>query len=177
MAETLYPERQRCKSCRKNFGKVVLDGIFCSYACAGIPTPSSNISEAPRHCKRQLDSSWGWKTQFTHEAAVPAHLRADPTSNIYRCDYCHFLHVGHSRVVVTHQREILKRKVWDEKTLGSVIQRVREEKKIERKAVAAKLKVPVYQIIEVETGSPKMSMVVVFRLMALLRLDLEVSER
>src|SRR5699024_11285255 len=58
MAETLYPRRQRCKACRKAFnrtdpvdgGPVVLDGLYCSYRCAGAATPPTDPAKAHRQC-------------------------------------------------------------------------------------------------------------------------------
>ena len=97
MAERLYPDRTRCKKCSKGLnGTPVVDGLYCSYRCASIPAPSTKVDEAPRGCKRQIDGKWGFKTRYKYEAEVPQRLRDDPATNVYRCDYCHNLHVGHN---------------------------------------------------------------------------------
>jgi len=176
MAETIYPERLRCKNCRKKLDKIVLDGLFCSYTCAKVPTPSPNLNDAPRHCKREVGGVWGWKTKFRYDNEVPEKLRKDPATNIYSCDYCHFKHVGHSRLQV-ETTDKLRRTVADAKTLGSVIQRSREQRKIEKKLLAKALNVPVIRITEIENGDPKMNIQVLFAVMNKLRIAVELIER
>lgn len=176
MADVLFPKRQRCKTCRKAFEKTVLDGLFCSYQCANILAPKANIDLAPRNCKRMTGASWGWKTKYTHEGAVPQRLQDDPGTNIYRCDYCHFLHVGHSRPVeIGFER--LSRVIHDEKVLGSVIKRFRESKKIDIKVLAKILKVPVIRLNEIEEGKPNPDVSVIFKVLNYLRLNFTLTER
>lgn len=172
MAEILYPKRLRCKTCRKNLETTVLDGLYCSYRCAKLPQPSKNIADAPRHCKRAINNVWGWKTKYRYEGEVPEKLQKDPGTNIYRCDSCHFLHVGHSRV--EESSVSLKRFVQDEKTLGSVILRYREQKNISKKDLAKSLKIPVIRLTEIETGNPKMNVTMLFMVLNKLRLTVEI---
>lgn len=174
MAETLFPQRLRCKTCRKNLDKTVLDGLYCSYRCASLPQPAPSVLDAPRHCKRAIDGIWGWKTKFRYENEVPEKLRLDPATNIYRCDYCHFLHVGHSRVE-ENVPVALKRTVRDITTLGSVILRYREQKNISKKDLAKMLKVPVIRITEIEEGNPKMNAEILFNVINKLRLSVEIT--
>lgn len=176
MPEKVFPERLRCKTCRKQLDKVVLDGVFCSYRCAKLPTPSNKVADAPRHCKRQVNNVWGWKTRYRSEGEVPQKLRNDPGTNIYRCDSCHFLHVGHSRVQ-PDDVEKLRRVVGDAVTLGSVVQRVREQKNIDKKDLAKVLKVPAIRLTEIENGDSKMNVLILFAVLNKLRITVELIER
>jgi len=176
MAETLFPKRLRCKTCRKGLEKIVLDGLYCSYRCAGVPVPSNKVAEAPRHCKREVNGIWNWKTKYRYDGEVPEKLRQDPGTNIYVCDYCHFKHVGHSRLQVDVP-EKLRRTVSDAVTLGSVIQRSREQRKIDKKTLAKVLKVPAIRITEIENGDPKMNIQVLFLVINKLRIKLELIEQ
>jgi DNA-binding XRE family transcriptional regulator len=174
MPETLYPKRQRCKTCGKGLKDIVLDGLYDSYKCAGVPEPKKNIDAAPRNCKRMIDGKWGWKTKYKYEGAVPQRLRDDPATNVYRCDYCHYLHVGHSRPMdITPEQ--LRRTVSDLKTLGSVIQRYREQRGIDKKLLAKTLRVPAITLTEVENGDPKMDVAVLFATLNILRLSVEIT--
>lgn len=176
MADKLYPERTKCKKCRKTLNQTVIDGMYDSYSCAGIPTPSSNVEEAPRHCKRMIDNRWGWKTKYRSTQEVPEHLRTDPATNIYTCDYCHFFHVGHSKIQ-SYAPEKLNRSVYDIKTLGSVLQRRREQRKFDKKFIASKLKVPVIRITEIEEGSSNADIRVLFALIHYLHLNIQITEK
>ena len=176
MAEKLYPERLRCKACRKNLDRIVIDGLYCSYTCAKLPTPSPKIADAPRHCKREVNGVWDWKKKFRWDGEVPQRLRDDPATNVYLCDYCHFKHVGHSRVLPV-DNEKLRRTVADMKTLGSVIQRAREKKGLDKKVLAKVLKVPAIRITEIEAGDPKSNVQVLFAILAKLRITVELIER
>lgn len=173
MAEILYPKRMKCKTCRKGLNKTVLDGLYCSYKCANLPQPSDDIAQAPRHCRRAINGVWGWKTRFRYENEVQEKLRLDPATNIYRCDYCHFLHVGHSRPDEAPTQ--LKRTVTDIQTLGSVILRYREQKNISKKDLAKMLKVPLIRITEIENGDPKLNPTILFAVLYKLRLTVEIT--
>jgi ribosome-binding protein aMBF1 (putative translation factor) len=176
MSETLFPERLRCKTCRKKLEDTVLNGMFCSYRCVPAPAPSPSVSVAPRHCKREVNSVWSFKTKYRYEKEVPEKLRNDPATNIYRCDYCLFLHVGHSRVKPEDATK-LRRVVHDETILGSVIQRRREQLNWDKKRLAHDLNVPMIRITEIENNSPKMSVHVLFKVMNRLKLTVEIIER
>lgn len=176
MKEKLYPERTKCKKCRKTLNSVVIDGLYDSYTCAGLPAPENNVEKAPRHCKRMIDNRWGWKTKYRSADEVPVHLSSDPATNIYVCDNCHFLHVGHSKVQ-SYKPEKLKRSVWDMKTLGSVLQRRREQRNLDKKFVASKIKTSVIRITEIENGSPASDVKTLFNLIHFLHLNVEITEK
>lgn len=176
MNETLFPARTRCKKCRKKLDDVVLNGIFCSYRCAEHPQPKQKIIEAPRHCKREVDRRWDWKTKYRYEGEVPQKLRNDPATNIYRCDHCLFLHVGHSRIKPEDQQK-LRRVVYDHITLGSVIQRRRLQLNWDKKQLAKDLKIPALRITEIEAGNPSMDVVALFKVLSRLKITVEVIER
>lgn len=176
MPEKIFPERLRCKTCRKGLDKVVLDGLYCSYRCANLPVPSSKVTDAPRNCKREVNGSWGWKTRYRYEGEVPVKLQNDPGTNIYRCDFCHFLHVGHSRVQ-PEDKEKLRRTVSDPVTLGSVIKRAREQKNFDKKVLAKIMKVPAIRITEIEEGNPKADTAILFALLYKLRITVELIEK
>jgi len=176
MPETLYPVRLRCKTCRKAFENIILDGLYCSYRCAHLPQPSSNVADAPRHCKRLVDGVWGWKTKYSYEGAVPQKFRDDPSTNTYRCDYCHFLHIGHDRPTeITSEK--LHRVVRDMKTLGSVVKRYRESKNIDKKVLAKVLNIPVIRITELENGDKNVSAHTIFLVLNKLNLNIEIGSR
>lgn len=174
MSKKLFPERTRCLQCRKKLEKVVLDGVYCSYQCAKLPQPSIHPEDAPRSCRREVNGVWGYKTRYRCEQEVPAKLRADPGTNVYRCDYCHFLHVGHSRL--QPQQEKLRRLVADTSTLSSVVSRAMAAKNVDKRALAKRLGVPMLRITEIERGDPKMNINVLFQVLYMLRIKVELIE-
>jgi len=177
MAERLYPNRTRCKNCSKGLNNTpVVDGLFCSYRCAKLPTPSTKVDDAPRGCKRQIDGKWGFKTRYKYEAEVPQRLRDDPATNVYRCDYCHNLHVGHNAPIAAVETS-LHRGVTSFEQMGSVIQRQRESRNLTRKQVAAKLKFPIIRLTEIEEGRKEARAEILFAVLKELRLSLEVKSR
>lgn len=153
--ETFYPSRQRCKTCRKAFKELVLGGLYCSYKCGHFPAPAKTITDAPRGCKREVNNKWDYKTRYRSEAEVPKKYQDDPSTNIYNCDNCRMYHIGHSRIEPVAKEERLVRYVTDLKELGSVISRYMETKKIDKKLLAKKLKLPVIRITEIQNGSAK----------------------
>lgn len=176
MKTSLYPERTRCLTCRKKFVDTVLNGTFCSYPCAGSPAPSGRVGDAPRNCKREINGKWDFKTRFKAETEIPEKLRNDPATNIYRCNYCLFLHVGHSRPV-EFTPEKLNRTITDLETLGTVISRARLQKKMSIKDLALRTKVPMVRIKELEEGNKNMRMDVLFRVLYILRIQFILNER
>lgn len=177
MAITLYPNRTRCLACRKKLDKIILDGVYCSYPCAKAKRPSLKVNLAPRHCKREVNGRWNFKTRYTHEEAVPLKLRQDPATNIYRCDYCRFLHVGHSRQQVEIPVGKLSRTVRDLETIGSVVTRMRIQRKMEKKDLAKRLNVPCIRITEIEEANPNMRVDILFRALDALRITVNLTER
>lgn len=174
MTEKLFPVRVRCKTCSKKLEKTVIDGLFDSYACAKIPAPSPKVQDAPRHCRRQVNDKWDFKTKYRYEGEVPQKLRDDPATNIYRCDYCRFLHVGHSRI--EPEREKLRRTVGDTETLGSVVQRTRELRGIDKRKLAKALSIPAIRITEIERGDAKIDVSALFKVLSVLKIKVELVE-
>jgi DNA-binding XRE family transcriptional regulator len=169
MADTLFPTRKRCKKCSKKLEAVVLEGLYCSYSCAGAPQPFSKPEQAPRGCRVERDGGWQWKQKFRYEGEVPAKLRQDPATNIYSCEHCRFLHVGHSRALGNE----ISRLVGDVATLASVLERARESRGKTKKQVAEALKVRPIRITEVEEGRPEASLEVVFKLVRYYRMKVQ----
>jgi hypothetical protein len=123
-----------------------------------------------------VNGQWGFKTRFKYEGEVPQRLRDDPASNVYRCDYCHNLHIGHNAPIAVEETS-LHRGVTSFEQLGSVIQRQRETRKLTRKQVATKIKVPIIRVTEIEEGRKEARVDVLFAVMKELRLSLEVKSR
>lgn len=102
MAETLFPERQRCKKDAKRLGGPgvpVYLGLYCSPRCAGLAEPHAVAERAPRECKTQRDGRWEFKRRYRSDTEIPGRLRDDPSANWYWCTgHCGHLHIGHSRI-------------------------------------------------------------------------------
>lgn len=102
VAETLFPQRQRCKTCRSGLGAragdPVLMGLYCSSKCASMATPATQPTAAPRECKTQRDGSWVFKRRYRSEHEIPDKIRQDPSTNWYWCGHCGHLHVGRTLV-------------------------------------------------------------------------------
>lgn len=160
MAERLYPNRQRCKACSKKLGDTVLDGKYCSYSCGSLPQPMQDIDNAPRQCKMERNKIWLWKQKYRSEEEVPKRFQNDPTTNIYRCSNCRYLHIGHSRAIGNENARL----VFDNKTLRTVLEKTRESRNQTRKDVAAKLKTRPIRIKEIEEGSESIDAKILFLL-------------
>jgi hypothetical protein len=92
----LTPERTRCKTCRSGLADLAVLRMFCSYRCAGLPTPGHRVADAPRVCKRAARSNepgeWAFKQRF--ETAEQAARFIKDGTTLYRCSNCFFLHIG-----------------------------------------------------------------------------------
>lgn len=149
----------------------MLKGLYCSYKCAKVPLPKKNLTDAPRSCKRQAGATWEWKKKYRYEGEVPQRLRDDPDTNVYECEHCLFLHVGHSRPVDTS----VNKQVRDKVDLGRTIALVRKQRGLDKKLVAAKLKVRPIRITEIEEGRDNMDIGIMFKLASFLGLKLLIS--
>lgn len=102
MAETVFPQRQRCKACRGGLGRTVHDpvlfGLYCSPRCAGIAAPATRAADAPRECVTQREGRWDFKRRYRSESEIPDRLREDPSTSWYACGHCGHFHVGHTRM-------------------------------------------------------------------------------
>lgn len=170
MSERLYPDRQRCKKCGKGLKDIVLDGLYCSYSCGKLSRPVEDIDAAPRQCKMERDNKWLWKQKYRSESDVPERFKNDPSTNIYRCSHCHFLHIGHSRALSTEKARL----ILDSETLGSFMIRVRESRNETRKDVASKLKIRPIRIKEIEEGSDNIDVKVMFALLKYYRMKMNI---
>lgn len=101
MAEKLFPERSRCKTCGKGLGlraeDPVYSGLYCTPKCAKMPALARKPDLAPRECVTQRDGEWVWKRRYRSEGEIPDRVLQDGTSS-YECQHCHHLHVGRSLV-------------------------------------------------------------------------------
>lgn len=102
MAETLFPQRQRCKTCRGNLGRTTQDpvllGLYCTPKCAGRARPATSPNDAPRECVTQRDGRWSWKRRYRSESEIPERILAQPTTDHYWCQHCSHLHIGRAQV-------------------------------------------------------------------------------
>ncbi len=99
----LYPERQRCRACRRYWSlSVPLRGMYCSPECAGrpsIPTSEFNgVQIPPRTCRQRLKINGPntvpqvvWKAVFASEA--DAMKVAKKSDSAYECPNCWYWHL------------------------------------------------------------------------------------
>lgn len=179
MAETLYPRRQRCKACRKAFagtdpvdGKpVVLDGLYCSYRCAGAAAPPSDPAAANRQCA--MPASDGrpakFKVRYRAESEVPDTLRDRADRTVYRCPSCRYLHVGTRQVRTAKERM----RVTESEELAALL--VKARGKATRRQVAEVAGIRPIRIKEWEEGEPKADPAALFALLRVYRMGLEVT--
>jgi hypothetical protein len=104
-AELLYPERKRCRKCRRFFSFTPpIDLLYCSWECAERDAPVGPDPEVvPRECRKRdagLDGnwkSWAWKARFETRQEALNCLGNGSGMDVYPCNYCGFWHIGHSR--------------------------------------------------------------------------------
>jgi hypothetical protein len=60
----LYPERVRCRTCRRYFGFLVILRAYCSEECAGKPERPIGVENLPRSCRVWRDGVWEAKAVF-----------------------------------------------------------------------------------------------------------------
>jgi hypothetical protein len=82
-----------CIRCHNPLRYIVIDAVYCSYECAGVPVPDS--SEHPLSCWTwDAKPKMGFPTQETAERAVSD--MGVPGVKAYYCVIHHFWHVGYS---------------------------------------------------------------------------------
>lgn len=172
--EKIFPSRKRCKTCGKGLKDTVIKGLYDSYSCAGMPVPSKNVADAPRQCKRQNDSGWGWKTRYRCVEEVPKHLKESPTVNLYECTYCGYLHIGHNNS--THTVEKARGVVRDHENLVIIVQKLLKQSPIPKREIAKRISVPMIRITEIERGDKKIDIDVLFRLLYHFHIRVEVFQ-
>lgn len=91
--EWIYPDRSRCLRCRNYFGFVVIEDLYCSERCAGLPlmkfpdyirtvpvfTDGQDLSRWPRQCRNGLRRRFKPKARYQSlEDAQLVAYRRDP---------------------------------------------------------------------------------------------------
>lgn len=82
----LYPERQRCRNCRRYFAFEVVLRQYCSDECAGRPPRSSNVEDLPRSCRawHSRERAWHAKQVFYTEREAQ-HAASRKGAHWYHC--------------------------------------------------------------------------------------------
>ncbi|HEU4752317.1 MAG TPA: hypothetical protein VFU47_04340 [Armatimonadota bacterium] len=98
----LYPDRKRCRACRRYFGFLVVDGLYDSYECAGRPRPEDTPPDLwPR--EHYVPKPGGVRQPkavfFTERAAQRAAERHGKEA--YRCSFCRDWHIGSRNPIIT----------------------------------------------------------------------------
>ncbi len=81
----LYPDRPRCRACRRYFGFTVVLRMYCSHECAGLPEQSWGPEDLPRCCKVFRDGEWRPKVRY-YTARAAAKGAKKNGKNWYQCD-------------------------------------------------------------------------------------------
>lgn len=104
-----WPARKRCYACRSYFGEpelLVVQQLYCSYECAGLPVP--DLSDKPRTCFNGKGKSYG-KAKLVffsmEEAAASPEARSDRSLHPYECPNCFLYHLGHEPQDVLVEQE------------------------------------------------------------------------
>jgi hypothetical protein len=108
MAVLLWPERKRCRSCRRFLDFEVFERLYCSRACGGWQPVERGIDvldEVPRQCKVILKVRGGRVVRARRKRPYPsleiAELaRDDDSAGIYRCEHCGAFHFGHEHRLI-----------------------------------------------------------------------------
>lgn len=171
MVETLFPERQRCKTCRGSFKSHVLNGLYCSYKCAKHPLPTTDAAKAPRECAYPRDGSAVFKRKFRCESEIPNTIMSKPDVSVYRCSHCLYLHTG--TAVARTVKASKSVGTWSE--LAEVLTKARGG--ADRKVVAKAAGILPIRIKELEDGTAKVDPDALFALLRVYRLSLSVGFR
>jgi hypothetical protein len=94
----LYPDRLRCRTCRRFFGFEVLEWLYCSMECARarIPDyvhPSQRPADAPRTCRVKRNGAWVWKHRYTSPRTARVRARQKGI-RAYECPNCGSWHLS-----------------------------------------------------------------------------------
>jgi hypothetical protein len=93
-SDLLYPHRTACLMCLRPLGYTVLDLLYCSYECAGVPVPDA--AEHPVSC---------WTADGKPKMGFPTPGAAQrmrqtlgiPGVQVYYCPCHHFWHIGYTQ--------------------------------------------------------------------------------
>lgn len=84
--ELLYPQRQRCRTCRRCFNFVVILRLYCSRNCAGLPEQPADTDDLPRRCRVWADGVWRPKRVYFTPDEAERGVRVNGNSQYYLCD-------------------------------------------------------------------------------------------
>jgi hypothetical protein len=84
--ELLYPERQRCRACRRHFDFIVILRLYCSRSCAGLPEQPANTEDLPRKCRVRENGVWRPKRVYFSPDEAERGMRANRNASFYLCD-------------------------------------------------------------------------------------------
>lgn len=176
MAEKLFPQRQRCKTCSKGLGLKSTDpvylGLYCTPRCAGIAAPATRPQDAPRECTTVRDGAAVFKRKYRSDSEVPDKILQDPSTGLYWCSHCAHKHIGHTRA---GQAESLRMFRGPEDLRDLLVKR-RGSASISDVAKAAGVR-PI-RLKELEEGKAHPEgLETLFKVCAVLRLDLGVGIR
>lgn len=96
ISELLYPERQRCRICRRYFDFVVILRQYCSRSCAGLPE-QPETDETPRKCRVRIGGVWYPKAVFFAPDEADRAVKRNGKSHYYLCeppDGCGMYHLA-----------------------------------------------------------------------------------
>lgn len=170
MSETMFPQRQRCKACRKSLMKMathlpVFKGLYCSPKCAGMAEPIRDVGKAPRECRTQRSGSWVFKRRYRSEDEIPDVIRQDPSTNWYWCGNCGHLHIGHTRMGEAEQFRIL----GSEHDLADVLVKLRGKATRTQVAKAAGVQPIRLKELELPKRGQRVDLPTLFKVLAVLQ--------
>lgn len=98
----LYPDRKRCRRCRRYFGFLVVDGLYDSYECAGRPRPEDTPPDLwPReHYVPRPGGERRPKAVFLSQGAAER-AATRHGKEAYRCGFCGDWHIGSRSPLIT----------------------------------------------------------------------------
>lgn len=168
MAELTFPQRQRCKTCRSKFTTDVLAGLYCSYTCAGKPTPPSDPDKADRQCAYTPKGSdrAKFKIRYRAESEIPGELRARDDRQVYLCPVCMYWHTGTRQIRdMTGKASMV---LTSPKELGDMLRKARGT--TDKKVIAKQIRTRPIRITEIENGADAVDPTVLFALLRLYRI-------
>ncbi|MFZ2242791.1 MAG: hypothetical protein WAV90_25105 [Gordonia amarae] len=171
MADTLFPQRQRCKACRGKLDDKVLSGLYCSYRCAGHPLPTTDAAKAPRECAYVRDGRTVFKRRYRCEGEIPGTVTSRPDVSVYRCAHCLYLHTGTA----------VARNLKASKAVGSVAELAelltKARGQATRSVVAKAAGIRPIRVKELEEGAERVNPTALFALLRLYRISLSAGFR
>lgn len=87
-----FPRRRRCLGCDRRLDRIVINRLFCGYACAGLVPPDDNVAAWPSYCRTAAGEP---KQRYRCPEDVTATSADDQVMHAYPCDHCGMWHIGH----------------------------------------------------------------------------------